>query len=274
MALNLWDPTELEAYLLSRKGFHTGPCHATFHHGQRGRLPPVRPPWKGVGRPLPHTAPLLHSLAETLRERRSVRSRGALTMEQVSALLWHSVRIKEVVEGEAYDSIRKPVPSGGGMHLLEVYPVIEGIEGWEPGLYHYRADQHTLTHIHRMDTTCRALLTDVAASMGVDETPPCLLICAARWGRTLWKYQGMGYAAVLKDVGVLYGTWSLLATALDAGPCPLGGGDADLFGRLTGLDPLEEGSVGEFVLWGGPPPRNQTSPARVETSRPGSPTGG
>ena len=249
--MNLWDPTELEAYLLSRKGFHTGPCHATFPHGQHGRLPAIRKPWDGPRRALPHTAPLMHSLAETLRERVSVRKQGTLTMKQVSALLWHSVRVKKVEDGEAYDGVYKPVPSGGAMHPIEVYPVIEGIEGWDNGLYHYDGEKHALVRVHRMDSTCRALLEDAARSMGATETPPCLLVCAARWGRTLWKYQGMGYAAVLKDVGVLYGIWSLLGTALDAGPCPVGGGDADLFGRLTGLDPLEEGSCGEFALMGG-----------------------
>ena len=249
--MNLWDPAELEAYLLSRKGFHTGPCHATFPFGQRGRIPPVRPPWKGRERPLPRIPPTYRWLDSTLEKRVSVRSRGHLTIHQIARLLWRSVRVKEVVPGEAYDSVRKPVPSGGGMHPIEVYPVIEGVEGWENGLYHYGADRHSLTHIHRMDSECRALLEDAATSMGGEQTPRCLLICAARWGRTLWKYSGMGYAAVLKDVGVLYGTWSLLGTALGAGPCPLGGGDSALFGRLTGLDPLEEGSVGEFALMGG-----------------------
>ena len=35
-----------------------------------------------------------------------------------------------------------------------------------------------------------------------------------------------------------------------AGVCLLGGGDMDLFAAVTGLDPMEEASVGEMALWG------------------------
>ena len=60
----------------------------------------------------------------------------------------------------------------------------------------------------------------------------------------------MGYTAIVKNVGVLYGFWSILGAALGVAVCPVGGGDSELFSRITGLDVLEEGSVGEMVLWG------------------------
>jgi hypothetical protein len=62
----------------------------------------------------------------------------------------------------------------------------------------------------------------------------------------MWKYQGMAYALILKDLGALLQTMYLVATAMNLAPCALGSGDTDLFAEATGLNPLEEASVGEF----------------------------
>jgi oxazoline/thiazoline dehydrogenase len=53
---------------------------------------------------------------------------------------------------------------------------------------------------------------------------------------------------MLKDVGVLYQTMYLAATAMELAPCGVGGGDADLFARTAATDYYDETSVGEFLL--------------------------
>jgi SagB-type dehydrogenase family enzyme len=58
----------------------------------------------------------------------------------------------------------------------------------------------------------------------------------------------MAYAQVLKDLGVLYQTMYLAATAMNLAPCGLGGGDADLFAQAAGTDYYKETSVVEFLL--------------------------
>ncbi len=58
----------------------------------------------------------------------------------------------------------------------------------------------------------------------------------------------MGYALILKDLGAMYATMYLVATAMGLAPCALGGGDSELFSRITGLDPYEEPAIGEFLL--------------------------
>jgi SagB-type dehydrogenase family enzyme len=75
-----------------------------------------------------------------------------------------------------------------------------------------------------------------------------LVVLSARVGRLMWKYEGIPYATVLKNVGALYQTMYLTATAMGLAPCALGSGDAVAFTQATGRDPLEECSVGEFIL--------------------------
>jgi SagB-type dehydrogenase family enzyme len=78
--------------------------------------------------------------------------------------------------------------------------------------------------------------------------PQLILVLTARFGRLSWKYEGNAYALLLQEVGVVYQTMYLVATAMGLAPCAVGGGDAADFAHLIGTDPLEEASVGAFVL--------------------------
>jgi len=73
-------------------------------------------------------------------------------------------------------------------------------------------------------------------------------VLTSRFQRLSWKYRGIAYAVTLKNVGVLYQTMYLVATAMGLAPCALGGGDAEGFALAAGTDPLVESSVGEFLL--------------------------
>ena len=75
-----------------------------------------------------------------------------------------------------------------------------------------------------------------------------LLVLAARFARVSWKYSAIAYALTLKNVGVLYQTMYLAATAMGLAPCAVGCGNADLFARAAGTDYYAETSVGEFLL--------------------------
>jgi SagB-type dehydrogenase family enzyme len=84
--------------------------------------------------------------------------------------------------------------------------------------------------------------------MNFQKRPQVVLVLTARFARMAWKYETMAYAVMLKHVGVIFQTLYLVATAMGLAPCALGNGGADLFARAAGLDPLVEGSVGEFVI--------------------------
>ena len=64
----------------------------------------------------------------------------------------------------------------------------------------------------------------------------------------LWKYEGIGYANLLKDAGGLMQTMYLVAAAMGLAPCALGGGDAERFAAAAGTVFWEESSVAEFML--------------------------
>ncbi len=92
------------------------------------------------------------------------------------------------------------------------------------------------------------LLRDAAQKARLTVFPDLLLCFTARFQRLTYKYSSIAYAVMLKDVGSLYQTLYLTATAMKLAPCALGSGDSDLFARATGLSMVMEPSVGEFMI--------------------------
>lgn len=191
---------------------------------------------------------------EAAERRRSQRLPSApLTARQLGELLHRTVRVRDVHPTSAGDELDRPVPSGGALATVGVYPLIVDCQGIDPGLYHYDGIGHVLRKLEAArDADLEPLVVFARETAGLPADAPvqAMLVLAARFGRLQYKYSGMAYAAVLKDVGVLYQAFYLAATAMGIGGCALGGGDALGFERASGLDRWEEGSVGEFLLTG------------------------
>jgi len=151
------------------------------------------------------------------------------------------------------DFAQRPYPSGGALYELEVYAVVEACRGLSPGLYRYDGLGHQLVRRAGRTAEVERLLSDAARSAGVEATgPQILLVLTARLPRVAWKYSCLAYALVLKNVGVVFQTMYLAATAMDLAPCAIGLGDSDLFAQAAGIDYYAETSVGEFLLGSAP----------------------
>ena len=106
------------------------------------------------------------------------------------------------------------------MHELELYPIVHRCDGLEPGLYRYdrlRASAGTPSVTPPAPGYPRCRWRPSPPSM--KQPPQVLLIVAARFQRMQWKYQSMAYNVILKNVGALYQTMYLVATAMGLAPC-------------------------------------------------------
>jgi SagB-type dehydrogenase family enzyme len=86
-----------------------------------------------------------------------------------------------------------------------------------------------------------------------------LIKLASRFGRMAWKYRSISYATTLKNVGVLYQTMYLVATAMGLAACALGSGDDVAGDQAFGLAARSELGVGEFML-GNPLAKDESPP--------------
>jgi SagB-type dehydrogenase family enzyme len=90
-------------------------------------------------------------------------------------------------------------------------------------------------------------------AMGAPSAPQILIIVSARFGRISWKYSSIAYALILKDVGVLFQTFYLMAIDVGLGGCAIGSVNIDLFAKMTGIEFHIEGPVGQFAIGRGAP---------------------
>jgi SagB-type dehydrogenase family enzyme len=264
-ALQSWEFHDLLFHARSRQGRHAYPVGGTFRLAGRLAPPPALKPLPAqehleLYRPdldqLQGHDPPFARVQETRRSLRAYAERP-ISARQLGEFLYRVGRVKDCAEVDVatphgpvrLDLASRPYPAGGGLYELELYVTVQACADLAPGLYHYEPLHHRLGRLCGRTAEVERLLRDAAGASGIPgEQLQLLLIVAARFPRVAWKYAGMAYALILKDVGVLYQTMYLAATAMDLAPCGLGGGDADLFARAAGTDYYAETSVGEFLL--------------------------
>jgi SagB-type dehydrogenase family enzyme len=193
------------------------------------------------------------SFYDVLERRISIREHDdehPITIGQLTALLYHAARTRQVVPNsdDSDELVDRPYPAGGALHELELYAVVRTCDGLEPGMWHYRSDEHLLEHVADPSASTRMLLQEAQSASMMAHEPQVLLVISARFGRLMWKYEAIAYALTLKHVGVLMQNLYLVATDLGLAPCGIGAGDAGTFAGLTGRDFFAEGSVGEFAV--------------------------
>ncbi|GAA0242162.1 SagB family peptide dehydrogenase [Cryptosporangium japonicum] len=249
-----WSRCDLLLHTRSRRGRHENPSGGTLWARGSFEPPPAVPsPLPGAEIPLrvpaaPPDAPLF----EVLDTRVSVRRHGTrpITVDQLGEFLYRCARVETRVDGDGRTRPWRPYPSGGGTYELELYVNASDVDGLERGLYRYAGDRHALETVSRDAALVRRLAADaqLSASSTGEPAPQVVILLAARFGRVMWKYESIGYAVVLKDVGVLFSTMYQVATALGLAPCALGTGNSDLFSLARGVPYHEETTVGEFLL--------------------------
>ncbi|MBF6328298.1 SagB family peptide dehydrogenase [Nocardia transvalensis] len=152
---------------------------------------------------------------------------------------------------EAYGSgvSWRPVPSGGGRHPLEIYLWPVQMPDLAPAIYRFDPFASVLCRHGDLDEWFARMPEQLREQTELLEGDPAVvLLVTAVFGRTMWKYENNGLSIVYQDLGALYQTWYLVATALGLGGCVLNGGNELVNARMLGLDPLIEGHVGGFLL--------------------------
>ncbi|ORV65745.1 SagB family peptide dehydrogenase [Mycobacterium gastri] len=194
--------------------------------------------------------PTLTAVLEDRISTRTFDDAHPITIQQLAELLYRTARTRSTQRlGDGDELLSRPYPSGGSLYELELYPVVRNVAGLEPGMYHYDSFDHVLRPVAAADSkAAAALLKPASATLTGGAEPQVLVVMAARSGRMMWTYEQIAYATILKNVGVLMQTIYLVATAMGLGVCAQGFADAAAFIAATGVDELQECSVGSIVV--------------------------
>jgi len=189
-------------------------------------------------------------LEETLLARRTARAfdpARAVALDDLSLVLRYAFGCHGYAPvAEGVTLLRRTSPSGGAMHPVEAYPLVRGVEGLEPGLYHYAVDRHALDLLRPLSARRAAELADVfTCGQAYPRDAAALVVLTARFGRSFWKYRRhpRAYAVLLLDAGHLSQTFYLACAALGLGAFVTAAVNGANIEDELGLDGVAEGTL-------------------------------
>jgi putative peptide maturation dehydrogenase len=116
--------------------------------------------------------------------------------------------------------IKRTSPSGGGLHPIEVYPIVNNVAGVPSGIYHYSVRGHNLTLLVELEPQeARRTATAFMCGQSYFGGAHVSYILTARFYRNYWKYRfhEKAYAAILMDTAHLTQTLYLVSGELGLG---------------------------------------------------------
>jgi putative peptide maturation dehydrogenase len=188
-------------------------------------------------------------LYEALAMRRTTRvfDTAPIGEEDVGALLYYAFGCHGTLTvHNDIVALHKTSPSGGGLHAVEVYPLVIDVDGLEPGLYHYGVERHDLELLEPVGRDeARRLAVAFTCGQTYFGDASALFFLSARFYRSYWKYrnQPRAYSVLLMDAAHMSQTFYLVCADLGLGAfvtAAVNNGDVD--DRL-GLDGFTEGTL-------------------------------
>lgn len=190
-------------------------------------------------------------LWEALRKRatcRAFRTDLRLALSDLSRVLYYTFGAQGARQlSEDCVAMKRTSASGGGLHPIEPYVISIGVDGLQPGLYHYEWGRHELVLLRELESEdARRLVIEFTAGQAYLGEAHAVVFHVARVGRNCWKYRRhpKAYKVLFMDAGHLSQTFYLTAADAGLGAYFVGAvNDADIC-KWIGLDPLSHAVIG------------------------------
>ena len=184
-----------------------------------------------------------NSLVDILYKRRSNRvyTQQPISLLAFSFMCWAQQGIKGI-RGNNYATLRT-VPSAGGRHPFELYPLVINVEGLESGIYHYLPLQNSIELLRKIDLTDAANMDVVKKSVhgqGFATKASVIFYYSIIQYRGEWRYGFNSHRVMMIDAGHMCENLYLACTALGLGGCAIGALDQATCNEIIGLDGEDE----------------------------------
>ena len=178
--------------------------------------------------------PDLWQLLARRRSRREYNTGQPLTSAKLSALLWAT----QGVTARYGEVLFRTAPSAGGLYPVETYLFVRAIEGFEPGIYHFRPQAFDLEFLKKGDLARE--LAEAALGQTLVMAASVTFIWTALVERSRWKYRQRAYRYIYLDAGHIGENLYMAAGALGLGVCAIGAFYDDKVNSIIGVDGIEE----------------------------------
>jgi SagB-type dehydrogenase family enzyme len=176
---------------------------------------------------------------QVIEGRRSTRkfSNVSITNLQLNLLLFGMTGLTRKFPQFAF----RTVPSAGGLFPIEVYPIINNVEGLNQGIYHYNILTHSLEMLREGDS--RAEIAKGCLDQKMAYNSAVNFVWTAMIERSKWKYLQRCYRYIYLDAGHIGQNFYLIAEALGLGACTIGAIYDDELNKLLDIDGMNETTI-------------------------------
>ncbi len=183
------------------------------------------------------------SLIEAMKGRRSRRkySGDALTLEELSFLLWATQGVRSVDRDSGYT--KRTVPSGGSRHPFETYIIVNRVEGIKNGIYRYLPIEHKLLLVAKGGPELPDRLVAACDGQSFIGKAAVVFVWAAIPYRIEWSFGVLAYKDIVMDAGHICQSLYMACEAIEAGTCAVNGYNQVAIDALLGVDGEDEFTV-------------------------------
>lgn len=181
------------------------------------------------------------SVSQAITRRQSVRKYAVtpLTLEELSALLWATQGVREILGPEC---ALRTVPSAGARHAFETYLAINRIDSLQSGIYRYLPFDNQLAQLN-----VDADVGECAASACLGQSFVSRAAVTFFWtvipARMEWRYDLAAHKVIAIDVGHVCQNLYLTCGCLNAGTCAIAAYNQEACDQLLGVDGEEEFTI-------------------------------
>ena len=227
-------PEALESYESDqRKGVTPPPLEKPIEAGAKV-IPLVPADGLTLGR-----MPLVDAIRK--RESRRAFSDEALSLEELSYLLWATQGIRKIHPQRVW--AMRNVPSGGCRHPFETYLWVRNVESVPQGLYRYAPLEHALVAVDAPGAAADARLAEVCYGQEFVDKAAVTFVWTAIPYRTEWRYGPDSLKDILLSCGHICQNLYLACESIGAGTCAIVAYNQDELDRFLGVDGEDEISL-------------------------------
>ena len=182
-------------------------------------------------------------LVDAIRDRKSRRkfTEQALTLDELSFLLWATQGIREIHPKRVHAF--RTVPSGGCRHPFETYLDVRRVEGVSPDLWRYSALEHALVLERETPGDESLSLSEACHNQPSVAAAAVTFVWTAIPYRTEWRYGPDLLKDILLSCGHICQNLYLACESIGAGTCAIVAYDQAKLDPYLGVDGVNEISL-------------------------------
>jgi len=135
----------------------------------------------------------------------------------------------------------RTIPSAGALYPIEIYAIINNVDGIEQGIYHYNIEKHELECLKQGDF--KKSVAEACYGQRMLQKSAVNFVWTAIIERTRITYAERAYRYIYLDCGHLAQNFYLAAEALGLNVCAVGAYYDDEINKILDLDEKEEFAI-------------------------------